>query len=68
MSSTTGTPGGLSAMRQLTRVSEPGWRERLNRHPMAPYYMILGASMLLLVVGLVIWAVRAKMEKRTPSD
>lgn len=53
MSSTTGTPGGLSATRQLTRVSEPGWRERLNRHPMAPYYMILGASMLLLVVGLV---------------
>ena len=29
------------------------WQERLNAHPMAPYYLILGSSMLLLVLGLV---------------
>ena len=32
----------------------------------APQAIILGSAG--LVVGLVIWAVRAKMEKRTPSD
>ena len=32
---------------------ELSWRERLNAHPMAPYYLILGSSMLLLVLGLV---------------
>jgi cell division protein FtsW len=32
---------------------EPSWRERVNEHPMAPYYLILGAAMLLLVLGLV---------------
>ena len=35
------------------RCGSPGWRDRLNQHPMAPYYLILGASMLLLVLGLV---------------
>jgi len=34
-------------------LREPGWRDRLNQHPMAPYYLILGAAMLLLVLGLV---------------
>jgi cell division protein FtsW len=34
-------------------VVEPGWRDRLNEHPMAPYYLILGAAMLLLGLGLV---------------
>lgn len=33
--------------------AEPGWRDRLNQHPMAPYYLILGAAMLLLALGLV---------------
>ena len=33
--------------------AEPGWRDRLNQHPMAPYHLILGSSMLLLVLGLV---------------
>jgi cell division protein FtsW len=32
---------------------EPGWRDRLNEHPMAPYYLILGSAMLLLALGLV---------------
>ena len=32
---------------------EPGWRDRLNEHPMAPYYLILGSAMLLLSLGLV---------------
>lgn len=35
------------APRELT------WRQRLDAHPMAPYYLILGSSMLLLVLGLV---------------
>ncbi|MCU0282939.1 MAG: putative lipid II flippase FtsW [Candidatus Nanopelagicales bacterium] len=33
--------------------AEPSWRERVNEHPMAPYYLILGSAMLLLVLGLV---------------
>ncbi len=32
---------------------ELGWRDRLNQHPMAPYYLILGSAMLLLLLGLV---------------
>ena len=36
-----------------TGVVEPGWRDRLNEHPMAPYYLILGSAMLLLALGLV---------------
>jgi cell division protein FtsW len=32
---------------------EPTWRDRLNEHPMAPYYLILGSAMLLLGLGLV---------------
>lgn len=34
-------------------VPEPGWRDRVNQHPMAPYYLILGSAMLLLILGLV---------------
>jgi cell division protein FtsW len=40
--------GGRSAA-----AAEPGWRERLNEHPMAPYYLIFGSAMLLLALGLV---------------
>ncbi len=38
---------------RVRRPVEPGWRERINEHPMAPYFMILGSAMLLLVLGLV---------------
>lgn len=34
-------------------ADELGWRDRVNAHPMAPYYLILGSAMLLLVLGLV---------------
>jgi cell division protein FtsW len=44
----TAIPGNDGAARR-----EVSWRERLEAHPMAPYYLILGASMLLLVLGLV---------------
>ena len=38
---------------QKAPPGEPTWRERLEAHPMAPYYLILGSSMLLLCLGLV---------------
>ena len=34
-------------------AAELGWRDRINRHPMAPYHLILGSTMLLLALGLV---------------
>ena len=51
--SQTRSPRSRSEERIEDGRSEPGWRDRLNQHPMAPYYLILGAAMLLLVLGLV---------------
>ncbi len=51
MSSAIRTPRPTSTPND--RAAEPGWRDRLNQHPMAPYHLILGSSMLLLVLGLV---------------
>lgn len=51
--SQTRSPRTSSADRHPELDVEPGWRDRLNQHPMAPYYLILGAAMLLLILGLV---------------
>ena len=51
--SQTRSPRSSSEERIEDGLNEPGWRDRLNQHPMAPYYLILGAAMLLLVLGLV---------------
>ncbi len=51
--SQTRSPRSAEQERTGAGLPEPGWRERLNRHPMAPYHLILGAAMLLLVLGLV---------------
>jgi len=51
--SQTRSPRSSAQERTGAGLPEPGWRERLNRHPMAPYHLILGAAMLLLVLGLV---------------
>ena len=51
--SQTRSPRSTSEERIEDGLNEPGWRDRLNQHPMAPYYLILGAAMLLLVLGLV---------------
>ncbi len=53
MSSTTRPGRSRPIVPPVTLDLDPGWRERLNRHPMAPYYLILGSSMLLLVLGLI---------------
>ncbi len=53
MSSTTRSARSRPIVASVTSALDPGWRERLNRHPMAPYYLILGSAMLLLVLGLV---------------
>ncbi len=52
MSSTTGVPRTGSSGAG-TDPPELSWRERVNQHPMAPYYLLLGASMLLLALGLI---------------
>lgn len=52
MSSATGAARPRVAGRAEQEAVEPGWRDRLNSHPMAPYYLILGSSMLLLILGL----------------
>ena len=44
-----GAPGAPTA----PGGADPGWRARLSDHPLSPYYLILGSSMLLLVLGLV---------------
>ena len=49
----TRTPRTRSEEPSDPRAGEPSWRDRLNQHPMAPYHLILGATMLLLVLGLV---------------
>jgi cell division protein FtsW len=51
--SQTRSPRNSTEERTEDGLNEPGWRDRLNQHPMAPYYLILGAAMLLLVLGLV---------------
>ncbi len=51
--SQTRSPRSSTRERTGAGLPEPGWRERLNQHPMAPYHLILGAAMLLLVLGLV---------------
>ncbi|HSO02846.1 MAG TPA: FtsW/RodA/SpoVE family cell cycle protein, partial [Candidatus Limnocylindrales bacterium] len=51
--SQTRTPRSGSAERLEAGRDEPGWRDRLNQHPLAPYHLILGAAMLLLILGLV---------------
>ena len=51
--SQTRSPRSSSAEHHPELDVEPGWRDRLNQHPMAPYYLILGAAMLLLILGLV---------------
>lgn len=45
------SPGRTHAGRS-DRSVEPNWVERLMSHPMASYYLLLGASMLLLCLGL----------------
>ncbi len=35
------------------RPAGPTWRDRISAHPMGPYHVILGAAMLLLLLGLV---------------
>ena len=51
--SQTRSPRTSTTQRHPELEVEPGWRDRLNQHPMAPYYLILGAAMLLLILGLV---------------
>lgn len=51
--SQTRSPRSSAARPPDRSIDEPGWRDRLNQHPMAPYYLILGAAMLLLILGLV---------------
>ena len=51
--SQTRSPRSGSAERLEAGRDEPGWRDRLNQHPLAPYHLILGAAMLLLILGLV---------------
>ncbi len=54
MSATTRpAPSGSTPTGPSADSVEPGWRDRLNRHPMAPYHLILGSAMLLLALGLV---------------
>lgn len=53
MSSTTRAARTRSLGRPAPLAPEPGWRDRLSEHPLAPYYLILGSAMLLLVLGLV---------------
>ena len=45
--------GGTGAPAAAPEGAELSWRDRVNEHPMAPYYLILGASMLLLGLGLI---------------
>ena len=52
MSSVTRAPGARP-VGAAGEAAEVGWRERISRHPMAPYYLILGSAMLLLGLGLV---------------
>ncbi len=51
--SQTGSARSRSTDRPEAAAPDPGWRDRLNQHPMAPYYLILGSAMLLLLLGLV---------------
>ncbi len=51
--SRTRSPRSTAPRRGVTRPAEPTWRDRISAHPMAPYYLILGAAMLLLLLGLV---------------
>lgn len=54
MSAPTRSPGAIPAGADA-RPARPEltWRDRLDAHPMSPYYLILGSSMLLLALGLV---------------
>jgi cell division protein FtsW len=47
------SPRSRPAPHEEPGLPEPGWRDRLNQHPMAPYHLILGSAMLLLALGLV---------------
>ena len=53
MSATTGAARSRAIGAEEPAGAPLGWRERINQHPMAPYYLLLGSSMLLLVLGLV---------------
>ena len=48
--------------------AEPHWRDRLVAHPMAPYYLILGAGMLLLLLGLVMVLSSSSVESYETHD